>query len=132
MAAAGLLGAGGLAVAARPAAACGMIVWPMQRQPPTPALLLSRALNNFHWGRSGLAMRYALDVLRSRRASAAQKTSALTVVAWVAWQQDNKALARLALQEARRLDGGGRVIEAVLTRAADPGVSAGMRKALEG
>jgi hypothetical protein len=124
----GVAAAGGLAVRAAPAAACGMRVHVPRR---SPELLLVQALDNFEAGKTGIATIYARAVLRHKRASAHARAQALTVVGWVKAANHDDEGAREALRQARDLDERGDVLNAVLDRASDPEVTARVRRALQ-
>jgi hypothetical protein len=124
----GVVAAGGLALRAAPAAACGMKVHVPRR---SPEVLLVRALDNFEAGKTGIAAIYARALLGHKRASAHARAQALTVVGWVKAANHDDQGALEALRQARDLDKRGDVLNAVLDRASDPEVTARVRRALQ-
>jgi hypothetical protein len=123
-----VVAAGGVALRAAPAAACGMKVHVPRR---SPELLLVRALDSFEAGKTGIAVIYAREVLRHKRASAHARVQALTVVGWVKAANHDDEGALEALRRARDLDERGDALNAVLDRASDPEVTARVRRALQ-
>jgi cytochrome c-type biogenesis protein CcmH/NrfG len=119
-----------LALAPRPAAACGMLYVPTLRMSPQRAdELLVQIEEKLDQQKLAAAARLALQIADSRGPTGPQRAQALAVLGVVRWQQGSKALALAAFRQARRLDLQGTSIEGVLARAKAP---AALRAALAG
>jgi hypothetical protein len=124
--------AAAVAVAPRPATACGMYRMPIMRMKPASADdLLAQARRKIDQADWTAASRLVSAVAESTGPRSEQRAQALAIMGWSAWQAGARARALAYFRRARALDTKGAAVDGVLAQVKTPVELQALRAALE-